>query len=154
MQATYTLANMWISAGINNLRASQARLSTNDYADQVEELFEQDHDLEVQYHTILNGQWRSLPSRSGCTTLNLTRQVGPYDGPNSRYVLLLAAANDEHVRVTSILISLPTEVMLGRMPPVTRVQSKKQALAGVMRIVPEGTLGAWYVPACHVMSDS
>lgn len=30
------------------------------------------------------------------------------------------------------------------MPPVTKVQAKKQALAGVMRIVPEGTLGAWY----------
>jgi hypothetical protein len=29
------------------------------------------------------------------------------------------------------------------MPLISRVQSKKQALAGVMRIVPEGTLGAW-----------
>lgn len=32
---------------------------------------------------------------------------------------------------------------LNSMPPVTRVQSKKQALPGVMRIVPEGSLGAW-----------
>ncbi len=32
------------------------------------------------------------------------------------------------------------------MPAVNRVQSKKQALPGVMRIVPEGTRGAWYVP--------
>ena len=30
-----------------------------------------------------------------------------------------------------------------RMPMITRVQSKKEALAGVMRIAPEGTLGAW-----------
>ena len=54
-QATYTLMNMWISAGINNLRASQARLSTNNFADQVESLFIQDFSLENEYHTILNG---------------------------------------------------------------------------------------------------
>ena len=48
---------MWISAGINNLRASQARLSTNNYADQVESLFEQDFALEQQYHSLLNGAW-------------------------------------------------------------------------------------------------
>ena len=29
------------------------------------------------------------------------------------------------------------------MPPITKVQSKKQALAGPMRISPEGTLGTW-----------
>lgn len=55
VQASSTLAQMWISAGINNLRASQARLSTNNYADTVEQLFEQDFDLETQYHSILNG---------------------------------------------------------------------------------------------------
>ncbi|KAF8900166.1 hypothetical protein CPB84DRAFT_1847416 [Gymnopilus junonius] len=33
--------------------------------------------------------------------------------------------------------------MTNTMPSVTRVQSKKQALPGVMRIAPEGTLGAW-----------
>lgn len=31
------------------------------------------------------------------------------------------------------------------MPPITKIQSKKQALAGPMRLVPEGTLGAWCV---------
>ena len=55
VQASYTLANMWIAAGINNMRASQARLSTNNFADQVEDLFTQDFDLETEYHTILNG---------------------------------------------------------------------------------------------------
>lgn len=35
------------------------------------------------------------------------------------------------------------------MPPVTKVQAKKQALAGPMRIVPEGTIGAW----CGTYSD-
>jgi len=31
------------------------------------------------------------------------------------------------------------------MPLISRVQKNKNALAGVMRIVPEGTLGAWSV---------
>lgn len=46
---------MWIATGINNLRAEQARLSANEYDDQVTKLFEQDYDLEHEYHTILNG---------------------------------------------------------------------------------------------------
>lgn len=29
------------------------------------------------------------------------------------------------------------------MPPITRVQAKKQALAGAMRLTPEGTAGTW-----------
>lgn len=55
VQASYTVANMWISAGMNNLRASQAFLSANDYATQVETLFEQDWELEVEYDSILDG---------------------------------------------------------------------------------------------------
>lgn len=46
---------MWVSAGINNLRSVQARLSANNYADDVESLFDMDFDLEHEYHTILNG---------------------------------------------------------------------------------------------------
>ncbi|KAL6302572.1 hypothetical protein BKA93DRAFT_389853 [Sparassis latifolia] len=57
VQATYTLANMWISAGYNNLRASQVIVSANDYGVEVESLFEQDYELEVEYHTILDGKW-------------------------------------------------------------------------------------------------
>ena len=56
VQASLTLMDMWISAGINNLRASQARISANDYMTQVEQLFDQDYALEVDYHTILNGK--------------------------------------------------------------------------------------------------
>ena len=66
--ATYTLANMWISAGINNMRGSQARLSTNDYADQVESLFAQDYDLEVQYHQLLNGMYGVTDHLTGPST--------------------------------------------------------------------------------------
>ena len=54
--ASSTLGKMWIAQGQNNLRASQARLSTNNLADEVEQLFEQDYDLELEYHTILDGE--------------------------------------------------------------------------------------------------
>lgn len=57
VQASATLATMWIFAGINNLRASQARLSANGYKDSVEALFEADYALEQQYHSILGGKW-------------------------------------------------------------------------------------------------
>lgn len=53
--ASSTLGKMWIFAGQNNLRASQARLSTNNLAGQVESLFEQDYALEQQYHQLLDG---------------------------------------------------------------------------------------------------
>ncbi|KAH7910771.1 hypothetical protein BJ138DRAFT_970832, partial [Hygrophoropsis aurantiaca] len=55
VEASHTVATMWIYAGINNLRASQARVSANDYAVQVQSLFQKDYDLEVEYHTILDG---------------------------------------------------------------------------------------------------
>ena len=55
--ASLTLGKMWIAQGMNNLRASQARLSTNNLADEVEQLFAQDFDIETQYHQLLNGKW-------------------------------------------------------------------------------------------------
>jgi hypothetical protein len=57
IQATSTLVNMWVAAGMNNLRASQARVSANGYAATVESLFETDYDLEHEYHTLLDGKW-------------------------------------------------------------------------------------------------
>ena len=55
--ASSTLATMWIAAGINQLRVSQARLSANQYANQVMQLFAEDYDIELDYHTILDGKW-------------------------------------------------------------------------------------------------
>ncbi|KAI0262821.1 hypothetical protein BC834DRAFT_971882 [Gloeopeniophorella convolvens] len=67
VQAGYTLTNMWISAGINSARTFQARISANDYADQVEQLFEQDYDLEAQYHTLLDGKWDHMMDQTHVT---------------------------------------------------------------------------------------
>ncbi|TBU43163.1 hypothetical protein BD309DRAFT_1019518 [Dichomitus squalens] len=106
-QATYTLANLWISAGINNLRASQARISANDYSEQVEELFNEDYALEVNYHIILDGKW------------------------------------DHMMDQTHVMYYYWQQPMANTMPPITKVQAKKQALAGAMRIAIEGSSGAW-----------
>ncbi|KAH9894039.1 hypothetical protein C8Q73DRAFT_500700 [Cubamyces lactineus] len=107
VQATATLTAMWVAAGINNLRASQARLSANDYANQVESLFLHDATLEKDYHTILDGKW------------------------------------DHMMDQTHVMYYYWQQPMTNTMPMITKVQPSKQALAGVMRIVPEGTMGAW-----------
>jgi hypothetical protein len=105
--ASANLANMLISAGMNNLRASQARLSANQLADTVEQLFEMDFEFEQQYHTILDGKWDHMMDQT---------HLGYYYWQ---------------------------QPMTNSMPNISRVQTKKQALPGVMRLVPEGTLGAW-----------
>ncbi|KAJ7245615.1 glycoside hydrolase family 115 protein [Mycena haematopus] len=105
--ASANLGNMMIAAGQNNLRASQARLSANALANQVETLFENDFDLETQYHTLLDGKW------------------------------------DHMMDQTHLGYAYWQQPMTNSMPPVTRVQKNKQALPGIMRISPEGSLAAW-----------
>ncbi|KAK0433154.1 glycoside hydrolase family 115 protein [Armillaria borealis] len=102
--ASANLGKMLISAGLNNLRASQARLSTNNLADQVQDFFDFDYELETEYHALLDG--------------------GMMDQTHIGYYYW-------------------QQPMMNSMPAITRVPPKKQALAGVMRIAPEGTLGAW-----------
>ncbi|KAJ7866061.1 hypothetical protein B0H14DRAFT_2347693 [Mycena olivaceomarginata] len=104
--ASANLGNMLIAAGKNNLRASQARLSANTLADQVETLFEHDFDLEAQYHSLLDGE--------SSTDLDVDLGYAYWQQP-----------------------------MTNSMPLITRVQKNKQALPGMMRISPEGSLAAW-----------
>nr|BCT97380.1 xylan a-1,2-glucuronidase [Irpex lacteus] len=107
VQASYTVQNMWIASGFSALRASQARISANQYADQVEDLFEQDYQLEQQYHQLLNGKW------------------------------------DHMMDQTHVMYYYWQQPMVNTMPPVTRVQAKKQALPGPLRVGIEGSMGAW-----------
>lgn len=51
------VVEMYIAAGKNNLRASQAFASTNALADKVQQLFANDYDMETAYHTLLSGKW-------------------------------------------------------------------------------------------------
>ncbi|KAF9450528.1 glycoside hydrolase family 115 protein [Macrolepiota fuliginosa MF-IS2] len=105
--ASSNIGKMIISAGLNNLRASQARLSTNDLAETVESMFENDFDLETQYNSLLDGKWVHMMDQT---------RLGYYYWQ---------------------------QPMTNTMPAVNRVQSRKLGLGGVMRIVPEGTRGAW-----------
>ncbi|KAJ2928398.1 hypothetical protein H1R20_g8706, partial [Candolleomyces eurysporus] len=101
------LANMYVSAGLNRMRATQARLSANSLADTVEHLFNVDYDIEEQYNSLLNGKWNHIMDQ------------------------------------THIGYDYWQQPMQNSMPAVTRIQARKQALPGVMRVVPEGTCGAW-----------
>ncbi|KAI0369314.1 hypothetical protein BV20DRAFT_1113770 [Pilatotrama ljubarskyi] len=113
--ASTTLTQMWVSAGINNLRASQARLSANDYANEVENLFMQDAALEKDYHSLLDA-------------LSYNRITGKWDHMMDQ---------------THVMYYYWQQPMTNTMPMITKVQPSKQALAGAMRIVPEGSMGAW-----------
>lgn len=53
--ASANVNRLLVYAGMNNLRASQAFLSANNYGDRSEELFENDYDLETDYHSLLDG---------------------------------------------------------------------------------------------------
>ncbi|KAJ6563652.1 hypothetical protein DFH09DRAFT_478550 [Mycena vulgaris] len=105
--ASANLGHMLIAAGQSILRASQARLSANDFADQVETLFENDFALESQYHELLDGKW------------------------------------DHMMDQTHLGYAYWQQPMTNSMPPISRVQKNKQALPGVMRISPEGSLASW-----------
>ncbi|KAG8897350.1 hypothetical protein FRC01_011368, partial [Tulasnella sp. 417] len=107
VSASYNLAQLYVTAGKNNLFASQARISTNDLADLAEKLFEADYDLEHQYHTMLDGKWNHMMDQT---------HIGYYSWQQ------------------------PTA---NTMPPVNRMQSRKEALAGPMRITIEESRGAW-----------
>ncbi|KAJ7607358.1 hypothetical protein FB45DRAFT_948146 [Roridomyces roridus] len=105
--ASANLGTMLIAAGQSVLRASQARLSANAFADEAETLFERDFDLETEYHTLLDGKW------------------------------------DHMMDQTHLGYAYWQQPMHNSMPQISRVQKNKQALPGVMRISPEGTLAAW-----------
>jgi hypothetical protein len=57
VQASANLARIYHHAGLSNLRASQARLVTNEHADEAFERLERDYDFELEYHTQLDGKW-------------------------------------------------------------------------------------------------
>jgi hypothetical protein len=62
VEASYTLLNMWISQGYNNLLATQAKNAANQWGSRVEDLFDHDYELETEYHTLLDGKWNQYVS--------------------------------------------------------------------------------------------
>ncbi|KAK7447067.1 hypothetical protein VKT23_014279 [Stygiomarasmius scandens] len=60
ISASANLNKLLIITGKNNMRASQAFLSTNDLADTAEMLFEKDFEFETDYHSLLDGKWNHM----------------------------------------------------------------------------------------------
>lgn len=69
--AGWTSQTLYITAGLNQLYASQARSRTNTMADSAVELFEHDADIRDQYHALLDGKWDHMMSQThlGCKFL-------------------------------------------------------------------------------------
>lgn len=95
------------------MRAMQARLSANEYADTVEGLFEVDYDLEEWYHGLLDGMCCSAFFSVGGGVhgwtdgvLGWVREMGPDDGADAYGLQLLAGAHTEHVSSTSFHIGM------------------------------------------------
>ena len=66
--AGWTSQTLYITAGLNQLYASQARSRTNVMADTAEALFEHDADIRDQYHQLLDGKWDHMMDQThlGC----------------------------------------------------------------------------------------
>lgn len=62
-KASAGVAEMYIAADINNLYAKQGRVSANDYAKRVRDLFEQDKQLSDYYNGLMaGGKWKNMMS--------------------------------------------------------------------------------------------
>lgn len=58
------IQTMYVTAGRNQLYASQARSQTNAMADLTEKLFEVDDDIRHQYHGLLDGKWEQFMAQT------------------------------------------------------------------------------------------
>ncbi|ROH97849.1 glycosyl hydrolase 115 family protein [Chryseobacterium daecheongense] len=63
VKASAGVAEIYLSAGRNNLYAKQGRVSANDYANRARELFELDKKLSARYNdSIAGGKWKNMMS--------------------------------------------------------------------------------------------
>lgn len=63
--ASANLNELYVAAAKNNLYANQGRVSANDYAEKVKELFKKDVELTDYYHKIIsNGKWNHMMSQT------------------------------------------------------------------------------------------
>jgi glycosyl hydrolase family 115 (putative glucuronidase)/glycosyl hydrolase family 115 len=65
LKAPAIVTQLYIASGKNQLYAKQGRASTNDYADQVRKLFQDDADLSAYYnHMLSGGKWDHMMDQS------------------------------------------------------------------------------------------
>ena len=63
-KASAVVAEMYIAAGRNQLYAEQGRMSANNYANRVKELFNIDRQLTNKYHKISDGKWNHMMAQT------------------------------------------------------------------------------------------
>ena len=63
-KASATIVEMYLAAGRNSLYAAQGRGSTNDQAERVRELFQQDQQLTNAYHRLADGKWNHMMAQT------------------------------------------------------------------------------------------
>jgi hypothetical protein len=64
IKASYIFFALKIALGRNSQYATQRRNSANDQADLVLKLFDQDFDVQEEYHSLLHGKWDHMMSQS------------------------------------------------------------------------------------------
>ncbi|TFK29114.1 hypothetical protein FA15DRAFT_583018 [Coprinopsis marcescibilis] len=62
--ASANVGHLYVNAGLNNLRASQASQAANAYLERVNNFFDQDWEIEQQYHRLLDGKWNHFMSQT------------------------------------------------------------------------------------------
>lgn len=63
-KASATVAEIYIAAGRNRLYAAQGRVSANDQAKRVRELFKLDQELTDAYHQVAGGKWNHMMAQT------------------------------------------------------------------------------------------
>ncbi len=63
-KASATVAQMYIAAGRNHLYAAQGRVSANQQAERVQDLFDLDQQLSDSYHRLNDGKWNHMMAQT------------------------------------------------------------------------------------------
>ena len=98
--AGYTLHQIHINAGLNNMYAYEFRTSTNAIAQDVLDYFNQDHAITQRYHSLLGGKWNHIMDQTHMG-YNWFQQPMRNILPPLNYVQTLETALDGSLGVTA-----------------------------------------------------
>lgn len=118
------VTELHITAGKNNLYASQRRTGANKLADKALKLFQEDHDLTVSYHSLLDGKWKHMMDQT-------------HIGYN--YWYLPCHFKYKSRKETNASRQQP---MRNTVPPLAYTQLQEVGLAGELGVSVEGSEGA------------
>ena len=98
--AGYTLHQIHINAGLNNMYAYEFRTSANQVAQEVLDYFKQDHAIAERYHSLLGGKWQHIMDQTHMG-YNWFQQPMRNILPPLNYVQTLETALDGSLGVTA-----------------------------------------------------